>query len=271
MIIIAERINATRRRIAEAMAERDAARLAREVRSQMAAGADFIDVNAGSDPAREIENLKWAVEVVQQHTELPLCIDSAGAEGFRAGLEVVKGDTVMLNSVNGEPDRMQVVFPIAAESNALLVGLLMDENGLPTGVDDRLRIAGKIVAGAQAAGIGVERLYIDPCVQPLSTNPEQAPAIIETVRRLMADYPGIHTTGGLSNISFGLPYRGVLNRVFITLLIQAGLDGAIIDPTETDMVATIKAAEAMVGKDEWCMNYIAAHRAGLLRPANVGK
>ena len=111
MIIIAERINATRRRIAEAMAERDAARLAREVRSQTAAGADFIDVNAGSDPAREIENLKWAVEVVQQHTKLPLCIDSAGAEGFRAGLEAVKGDTVMLNSVNGEPDRM-LGFPV---------------------------------------------------------------------------------------------------------------------------------------------------------------
>jgi len=266
MIVIGERINATRKRIARAMAERDAGRIARETRKQQAAGANFIDVNAGSDPAREVENLKWAVGIVQDNTDLPLCIDSAGAEGFRAALEVIKGDDVMLNSVNGEPERMEQVLPIAAGAGARLVCLLMDERGLPTGVDDRMEIAAKIVKRAEGAGIGVERLYVDPCVQPLSTNPDQVGAVIETVRRVMTEFPGIHCTGGLSNVSFGLPYRSVLNRVFITLLVQAGLDACIIDPTEPDTMATVLAAEAICGKDDFCMNYIQGERSGLLRP-----
>jgi 5-methyltetrahydrofolate corrinoid/iron sulfur protein methyltransferase len=266
MLIIAERINATRKRIARAMQARDAAFIAREVKKQARAGANFIDVNAGTDPAREIEDLKWAVEVVQSSTDLPLCIDSAGAAGFKAALGLVKGRDVMLNSVNGETERMAQILPVAAERKARLVGLLMDERGLPKGVDDRMEIASKIVNAATRAGIPIDRLYIDPCVQPLSTSPDQAAAVIATVRKVMAEFPGIHTTGGLSNISFGLPYRAIINRVFVTLLIGAGLDAAIIDPTERDMLATILAAEALCGKDEWCMNYIQAERQGLLRP-----
>jgi len=266
MLIVAERINATRRPIARAMARRDAEFLAREARRQAAAGADYIDVNAGSDPASEVENLKWAVGVVQQSTELPLCIDSAGAEGFRAALELVTGEDVMLNSVNGERSRMDQVLPIAARRNARLVGLLMDERGLPQGVDDRMEIAHRIVDDAQQVGIAPERLYIDPCVGPLCTSPDQVGAAVETVRRVMEEIPGIHTIAGLSNVSFGLPYRSVLNRVLLALLVQAGLDAVIMDPTERDMVATALAAEAMCGRDEFCMNYIQADRKGLLRP-----
>lgn len=266
MLIIAERINASRRRIARAMAERDAACIAHEVRKQAAAGAHFIDVNAGTGPGKEIAHLRWAVDVVQDNTELPLCIDSASAEGFKEVLSLVRGDDVMLNSVNGEAARLSEVLPIAAGRRARLVGLLMDERGLPTGVDDRMEIANKIVEAASRAGISVDRLYIDPCVQPLSTSPGQVQAVLGTVRRVMAEFPGIHTTGGLSNVSFGLPYRSILNRAFAALLVQAGLDAAIIDPTEKDMVATVLATEALCGKDEWCMNFIAAQRKGLLRP-----
>ena len=266
MLIIAERINATRKSIARAMEERDAEHIISEVQKQEEAGADFIDVNAGSDPSREVENLCWAVEVVQNNTDLPLCIDSAGAEGFRKALKLIDSGEVMLNSVNGEQDHMDEIFPIAAESGARLVGLLMDEDGLPSGVDDRMTILDKIVQGAEDAGVPVERLYIDPCIQPLSTSPDQARAVIESVRRIMNEYPGIHTTGGLSNISFGLPYRSILNRVFLSLLIQAGLDSAIADPVTRDMVATAYATEALCGQDDFCMNYLKADRAGLLRP-----
>jgi len=266
VLIIAERINASRRRIARAMAERDAAHIAREVRIQAAAGAHFIDVNAGCDPEREIGYLKWAVQVVQDNTDLPLCIDCAPAEGFRAALELVRGDDVMLNSVNGEPARLREVLPIAAERGARLVGLLMDAGGLSGGVDDRMEIASRIVEAADKAGIGPGRLYVDPCVQPLGTSPGQVEAVLETVRRVMAQFPGIHTTGGLSNISFGLPYRSALNRAFAALMVQAGLDSAIIDPTEVDMMASVLAAEALCGRDQWCANYIAAERKGLLRP-----
>lgn len=266
MIIIAERINATRDSIAQAMEDRDAEFIAEEATIQEECGADFIDVNAGSDPSKEIDNLTWAVEVVQDNTDLPLCIDSAGAEGFRQALQIVDTDDVMLNSVNGEKEHMEEIFPIAADCGARLVGLLMDDDGLPTGVDDRMAILETIVDGADKAGIPIEKLYIDPCVQPLSTSPEQATAVIETVERITSEYPDIHTTGGLSNISFGLPYRGILNRNFLCLLIGAGLDSAIADPTSPDLMATALGTEALCGKDDYCMNYLKADRAGLLRP-----
>ena len=266
MLIVAERINATRKRIAAAMAERDSAYLAREALTQAEAGAHFIDVNAGSDPAKEVENLKWAVEVVQQNTDLPVCIDSASADGLRAALEVVSKDDVMLNSVSGEERRMKEVLPLAAERKARLVGLLMDQRGLPAGVDDRLEIAEKILKAAQQAGIEVDKLYLDPCVQPLSTNPEQTEALVESVHMIMTRFPGVHTTCGLSNISFGLPYRSILNRVYLALLIRAGLDCAVLDPTERDLMATVYAAEALCGRDEFCMSYIRADRSGMLRP-----
>ena len=266
MLVIAERINATRERIARAMKERDEDHIARETHLQDGCGADFIDVNAGSDPSKEIENLCWAVEVVQKNTDKPLCIDSAGAEGFRAALEVLEGDEVMLNSVNGEEEKLEEIFPIAAECNAKLVGLLMDDRGLPTTVDQRLEISERIIEEADKYDIGVDRLYLDPCVQPLSTSPDQSQAVTHSVERIMEEFPGIHTTGGLSNISFGLPYRSIINRVFLGILIEHGLDAAIIDPTEGDMMATVHAAEAVSGKDDFCMNYIQADRNGLLRP-----
>ena len=266
MLVIGERINATRKRIARAIEQRDAEHLQRVARRQAEVGADFIDVNAATDPAGELENLKWAVQVVQDSTELPLCIDSASAEGFRQALDIVRGDEVMLNSVNGERERIRQVIPLAAGRGTRLVGLLMDERGLPTGVDDRLEIARRIVNAAAEAGIPAERLYLDPCVQPLSTSPDQAQAVLSSVRRIVSEFPGIHATCGLSNISFGLPYRGIVNRVCLALLIDAGLDSAIIDPTEPDVMATVYAAEALAGRDEFCMNYITADRQGKLRP-----
>jgi len=256
MIIIAERINATRRRVAKALEQRDADYIARQVRIQAEAGADFIDVNAASDPHSEVENLKWAVTLVQQTTDLPLCIDSSSPEGFRAALPLVDRRPVIINSVNGEKEKMEAILPLVAEYDTSVVALTMDESGLPTTTEQRLEIAESIINAAEAAGIQADRIYVDPCVQPLSTSPDQVTAVVEAVAEIMQRFPGVHTTCGLSNVSFGLPYRSILNRVFLAYLIRAGLDSAIIDPTERDMVATILAAEALVGRDEFCMNYI---------------
>ncbi len=266
MIVIAERINATRKSIAKALKERDGEFIASETRKQTEAGASFIDVNAGSDPSSEIESLRWAVGIVQENTHLPLCLDCAGARGFEEALKVVEGEVVMLNSVNGEKDKLDAILPIAADRGALLAGLLMDERGLPQSVEDRLEVAEKIVEGANKAGVPTEKLYLDPCIQPLSTTPQDVENVIEAVDKIMGAFPGVHTTAGLSNIGFGLPRRSILNRVFLTYLIGAGMDSAIMDPTEPDMMATVFAAEALSGRDEFCMNYIQAERKGLLRP-----
>ena len=256
MLIIAERINATRRPIAEALKARDAARIRREARRQAEAGADFIDLNAGADPAREAEDLLWTIEQVRQVTDLPLCLDSSNPEVLRAGLEALGEQQVMLNSVTGEAEKLAAVLPLAAQARARLVALTMDESGLPQTADQRLRVAEKIIEAATRQGVPVENLYVDPCIQPLSTSPEQAREALEAVRRIMDGFEGIHTTCGLSNISFGLPGRALVNRTYLACLIMAGLDSAILDPLAEGLMETVRAAEALAGRDEFCMNYI---------------
>jgi len=260
MLVIGERINATRKRIARAMADRNADLIAREARVQAEAGADFIDVNAGSEPAREADNLKWAVEVLQRSTDLPLCLDSSNPHVLRQGLELIEGDVVMLNSVTAEEEKLAQVLPPAAESGALLVALAMDERGLPDSAERRVEITAKLVEAAGQAGITPDRLYVDPCIQPISTGAEQGIAVVSAVFRIMHAFEGVHTTCGLSNISFGLPNRNLINRTYVACLIMAGLDSAICDPTAEGLMDSVRAAEAIAGRDEFCMNYIRAMR-----------
>jgi len=260
MLIIAERINATRRRIARAIQERDAELIAREARRQAEAGADFVDLNAGADPAREADDLAWALQVVLDNTDLPICLDSPNAEVLERGLQMLKRRPVMLNSTTGEKEKLRQVLPLAASSGALLVALAMDERGLPETTDRRVEIAARIVEAGGGAGIPPERIYFDPCIQPISTSPGQAAAVLEAIRRVRDAFPGLHTTCGLSNISFGLPARGLINRTYLACLIAAGLDSAILDPTAEGIMDTVRAAEALAGRDEFCMNYIQAMR-----------
>jgi len=260
MLVIGERINATRSRIAHAVRARDATVLAREAHVQTEAGADFIDVNVGCDPAREGEHLEWALPIVLENTHLPLCLDSPNPEVLQRGLRLVERRPVMINSVTAEPAKLEAVLPLAARSGALLVALTMDERGLPETADRRVEIAAHIIGAAREAGIGAERVYVDPCVQPVGTSAGQGMEVISAVFRIMQAFPGVHTTCGLSNVSFGLPNRALLNRVFLGCLIVAGLDSVIVDPTAEGIMETIRAAEALAGRDEFCMRYIRAMR-----------
>ncbi len=266
MLVIGERINATRDRVATALNERDESYIANEVRIQEETGADFIDVNAGSDPSEEEANLQWAIEVVQDNTDLPLCIDSSTAELFEEALNLIEGDRVMMNSITAEEGKMESLLPLAAEHDADLVALTMGDEGLPETAGERVELTRTMVETAEEHGVGEDKLYVDPCVQPVSTSPEQGPAVVEAVRQITEEFDDIHTTCGLSNVSFGLPYRNVLNRVYLAYLIEAGLDSAILDPSEHDITATILAAEALCGRDDYCMNYVQAAREGTLQP-----
>jgi 5-methyltetrahydrofolate--homocysteine methyltransferase len=260
VLIIAERINATRTGIAQALQRRDAELIAREARRQAEAGAHFIDVNAASDPERELEDLEWALGIVQAETELPVCLDSANPEALQRGLERVQGDAVMLNSVTAEQEKLEAVLPLAAESGALLVALAMDEGGVPKTADERVSIAARLIEAAESAGVPRQRVYVDPCVQPISTDIGQGLEVISAVWRIMEAFEGVHTTCGLSNVSFGLPRRGLLNRTFLACLIAAGLDAAICDPTEPGLIEAVRAAEALVGRDDYCIDYIRTMR-----------
>jgi len=266
MLIVAERINATRKRIAKAIKNKNEKLIRKEARKQARSGADYIDVNAGSDPAAEVENLVWLTNVAQDATDKPLSLDSPNPDALKAAFEAYRGDDLIINSVTAEQARLDAVLPLVRESGAKVIALAMGDGGLPTGVDDRLALARKMADAAAEYDIAPERIYLDPCVQPVSTSPGQAEAALETFRRVKTDMPGVHTICGLSNVSFGLPYRNLVNRAFLTLALQAGMDAAIIDPTEEEMVATMLAAEAVLGVDEWCMAYVTAEREGRLRP-----
>jgi len=259
VIVIAERINATRKRIGKAVADRDAAFIAKEARDQADAGATHIDCNAGRKPEREIEDLKWMIGIVQEAVDLPLCIDSPNAAAITAGLKLVK-KVPIINSVTAEKAKIEQVMPLARDHESQLVALCMSDAGMPASKEDRLTALKMILEAAAKYNIAEERLYFDPLIVPVSTNAAEAIAAMETVR-YVATQTKAHTTCGLSNISFGLPNRNVLNRTYLAMLIAAGLDGVIMDPTEPHMMATVLAGRALMGRDEWCMEYIQAGRA----------
>jgi len=261
MLIVAERINSTRKRIREAVRARDAGFIATEAKNQVAAGADYIDVNAGTSVAHEVDDLKWLVETVQNAVDAPLCIDSANPVALKAALPLAK-QTPIINSITGEKARMEAILPLVKEYNAKVVALVMDDSGMPEDAEGRMKAARALIPAIEKAGISLDRVYVDPLVRPVSTDIKQGAAVLRTVREVMTGWPGIHSICGLSNISFGLPVRNVLNSTFLALMLEAGLDGAIIDPTEPRMVATVVAAEALLGKDDFCIRYIEAHRAG---------
>ena len=263
MLIIAERINSTRKRIGKAVLARDAEYISREAVKQADAGGGYIDANAGTSVANEVADLVWLTETIQSATDVPVCLDSANPEALAAALKVHSGNA-MINSITGEKVRLDGIVPLVAEYGTRVVALPMDDSGMPETADDRLRVAANIVKTLDGKGVALDRIYFDPLIRPISTNPEQMAAALDATTRIMTEFPGVHTICGLSNISFGLPQRKLLNRSFLTLMINAGLDSAILDPTTAGLMSTVYAVEALVGRDEFCMNFITAERAGKL-------
>ncbi len=263
MLIVAERINSTRKRINAAVRDRDADLIRKEAQRQVDAGADYIDVNAGTSVARESDDLAWLVETVQTACDVPVCIDSANPAALKRALTLADG-TPIINSITAEVARKERILPLVIESKAAVVALLMDDSGMPEDAAGRIKVAEKLIPELEAAGVLRDRIHIDPLVRPVSTDARQGLEVLETVHTVMTRWPGVHTICGLSNISFGLPVRNVLNSTFLAVMVQAGLDGAIIDPTEPRMMATIAAAEALLGRDDFCVKYIEAHRSGRL-------
>ncbi len=261
MIIIGELINASRKAVAKAIESKDAETIQQIARDQTDAGANYIDVNAGVFVDNEPEYLRWLVETVQQAADAPCAIDSPNPKAFEAALEVHRG-TPLINSISLETERYDALMPIIAGTDMRVIALCMSDDGMPETVDDRLKIADQLVNGLQQNNIPVEHIFVDPLVQPVSVNQTFGVEFLNAVDRIMKRFPGIHTACGLSNISYGVPARQFLNQTFMTMAIAKGLDGAIINPLDQNMMANIIAAETLAGRDEFCMNYLKAFRAG---------
>lgn len=262
MKIVGELINASRKVVKQAIEDQDANVIKAIAQDQVQAGADFIDVNAGVFGEKEPEYLRWLVKTVQSVVDKPCCIDSPDPTAIEAALKVHEGEA-MVNSISLEKDRYERLLPVIAGTDLKVVALCMSNDGMPETADQRLAIADELVNSLVKNNVKLSNIYVDPLVQSVATNPAYGREFLESVRRIMKEFEGIHTMCGLSNISFGLPNRKFLNQTFVTIAIAHGLDGAIINPLDKRMIANIKAAEALIGRDDFCMGYITAHRAGV--------
>jgi 5-methyltetrahydrofolate--homocysteine methyltransferase len=263
MIIVGERINGTSHRVRDAIVARDSDFIAEQAVLQADVGAHYIDANAGTGPDREVEDMAWLVETIQDAADRPVCVDSASAGALKAGLEVHQGQA-LLNSATAEESRQQPVLELAQAHGARLIALTLDDSGLPKTGADRVAIAKRLSQAAEDMGIGRQDLFIDPLARSIGVENDQGIAFLEAVAGIREALPGIHIICGLSNISYQMPSRKLLNRTFLAMAIAKGLDAAIFDPLDQSLMAVICAAQALLGRDEMCMEYIRAHRAGRL-------
>lgn len=262
MIIIGEKINGTRKSVAQAIKERDTVFIRQLALTQAEAGTTYLDVNAGTSPEQEPEDMAWLVTTVQDACDIPLCLDSGNPNALRAGLAIAK-QTPMINSVSGEKPRIEGVLPLALEYGANLILLALDdETGIPNSADGRMTIVDRLVGLATAGGLSEDQLFIDPLVTAISTGTGNAMITFDTIAKIRAAYPKCHITSGLSNISFGMPLRQIINRTFMAMVIQVGLDSAIMNPNDRQLVEVILAAEMLMGKDKFCQNFSRSYRAG---------
>ena len=264
MIIIGEKINGSIPSAGKAIAARDADWIRNLAKIQADASADYIDCCASVNE-NELETMKWLIDLIQEVTDTPISIDSPDPQVCVDAISFCKKPG-LINSVSLEGSKIDTVFPVIADTKWGCVALLCDDRGIPKTADGRLEIFDRIMEKAKAYGIAPSRLYIDPLVETLGTNGESLLTFAEVCRGIKARCPEVHITSGLSNISFGLPCRKTINIAFMTLAMNAGMDSAIMDPTNRDLMGNVFATAALLGEDDFCMEYISAFREELFGP-----
>jgi 5-methyltetrahydrofolate corrinoid/iron sulfur protein methyltransferase len=264
MLIIGEKINGTLKKTAAAIAERDAVYIQALAQRQVEAGANYLDVNAGTASTREPDDMIWLVDTVQTVVDVPICLDSANPAALEAGLGHVK-HTPFINSISAEASRLDGILPLAAERGCPVIALLLSETGIPPDVAGRLSNGRRIIDRTRQAGMRDQDVHIDPLVLALSTKTDGCIIALETMRALRLEYPEVRFSVGLSNVSFGLPLRSLINQAFLAQALAAGLDAAIIDPLDQGLSNMLLATELVLGRDRFCRNYTRAYRAGKLK------
>ena len=260
--LIGERINPTgRRALAAEMAAGDLHRVGSDALAQVDAGATVLDVNAGIPMVDEPSLLAEVVALVQSVTDVPLCIDSSVVEALARGLEACEGKP-LVNSVTGEDGRLEAVLPQVSKHGAAVIGLTMDEHGIPDTPARRLEVARKILSRAKDHGIPAADVLIDPLVLPVGATPMAGRIALETLRLVRGEL-GVNTVCGASNISFGLPDRPAVNSAFLSMTVAAGITAVIANPLDEASRTGILTGDLLMGNDEHCMNWITAHRKSI--------
>lgn len=260
MIIIGERINGMFQDIGKAIKEKDPTAVQMWAKKQQEAGARYLDINTGPASKNQVVDMKWLVEVTQEVSDLPLALDSTNYDAIEAALPICKRPA-MINSVPAEMPKMERVFEMAAKYNAAVIGLAMNEQGIPKDAESRVALAMELVAMADAYGLHMEDLYIDPLVLPCNVGQDHGPEVFEALRqiKMLAD-PSPRTVVGLSNISQGTKNRELVNRIFAVMAMACGLDAAIADACDDELVEAVATARIVLNKDIYCDSYVDVFR-----------
>ena len=268
--IIGERINPTGRKIfQEALRAGDLSLIEKDVAAQVAGGADVLDVNMGVPLTDEAELLVKAIELVQSLSDLPICIDSSVVEALEAGLSVYKG-RALVNSITAEDERMEAILPLVKKYDAAVIALPNDADEIPMEAEKRIELTEKIVRVAtQEYGIAIEDIVIDPLAMPIGADPTVGRTALETIARIHERW-GLNMTCGASNVSFGMPGRHAINAAWLPLAMSVGMTSAIMDARTPHIVEAVRAADLLLGNDEWGMAWISAHRAKHAAEAAAG-
>ncbi|UCH22366.1 MAG: dihydropteroate synthase [Deltaproteobacteria bacterium] len=259
-VIIGERINPTgRKKLQAALEENNFTIVRQDALDQVAAGATILDVNAGIPDGDEPVLLKEAVRIVMEATDVPLCIDTADPDALSAALSIYEGKA-LVNSVNGEERSLGEMLPLVKEYGAAVIGLCMDDDGIPESPEKRLTVAAKIIERASKLGIGPEDIVIDPLVLTMGADHNAGRITLETTELVVKEF-GVNITMGASNVSFGLPDRMHINAAFMAMAIHAGLTCPITNPLVTELTTAVLAADLAMGRDEWGTRWIEAFRS----------
>jgi 5-methyltetrahydrofolate--homocysteine methyltransferase len=258
-VIIGERINPTgRKKVLAALEAGDFDLVKQDAVDQVEAGASVLDVNAGVPDADEVTLLQKVMKTVMEVVDVPLCIDTNNSEALSAALSIYEGKA-LVNSVNGETKSLDAILPLVKEHQSAVIGLCMDDDGIPPTPDARLKVAGKIIERAGKLGIPVEDIVIDPLTLTLGADSNAGRITLETVARVREEF-GVNLTMGASNVSFGLPDRKSINATFLAIAIHAGVTCPITNPLVSEIVRTVWAADLSLGRDEFGMNWIQGYR-----------
>lgn len=260
MLIIGELINGMYKNVREAIKNKDKAAICKLAMDQITQGSDALDVNTGPASATPVEAMQWLISSIREVTNTPLCIDSTKPDVVEAALKIC-GPNAIINSTTADDEKLEKLLPLAKKYNASIIGLAMDKVGVPRDAAMRMELAVKIIATCQDAGIDASKIFIDPIVLPVNVAQAQGVEVLESIKqfKIISDPPP-KTVVGLSNVSQGAQFRPLINRTFLTMAIACGLDAAILDPLDKDLMDELITAELLLNKHIYCDSYIDAYK-----------
>jgi len=260
MLVIGELINGMFLNVKEAIQKKDITAIQELAKKQVEAGADILDVNTGPASAEPVETMKWLIEGIQAVTDKPLALDSTKADVIEAGLKLCK-KPALINSTTAQKEKLDTLLPLVKQYDASIIALTMDKSGIPRDKDARMEHAVTIVTAAQEAGISMDKVYLDPIVLPVNVAQAQCKELLEALKefKILSDPPP-KTVVGLSNVSQGTNVRNLINRIYLVMGIACGLDAAIVDPLDKDLMDAMITSELLLNKNIYCDAFLEAYR-----------